>query len=150
MAKGSLAGDTGVKKENSNDEAELDITPMIDVTFLLLIFFMVTSTMDQNKPANVPPAAHGVGADTKDAVIISIIADAGPGSERIILGDGSGGEETANMELVRRYVQAGLNEGKSLILIKADRDAKEGKVQEVFKALADFEGVPFAIGVQDQ
>ena len=30
-------------------EGELDITPMIDVTFLLLIFFMVSSTM-QGKP----------------------------------------------------------------------------------------------------
>mgnify|MGYP003325625382 CR=1 FL=1 len=27
------------------EDAEMDITPMIDVTFLLLIFFMVTSTM---------------------------------------------------------------------------------------------------------
>ena len=73
MAKGSLGGDSIKKKKK--DEAELDITPMIDVVFLLLIFFMVTSTMDDQKAANVPPAKHGVGADANKATIISILAD---------------------------------------------------------------------------
>ena len=35
----------GLGRAKKKDEADLDITPMIDVTFLLLIFFMVTSTM---------------------------------------------------------------------------------------------------------
>ena len=45
------------------EEAELDITPMIDVTFLLLIFFMVTSTMQGKPDLDVPPVKHGVGVD---------------------------------------------------------------------------------------
>ena len=39
MAKGSLGGNAGIKKKK-NEDADLDITPMIDVVFLLLIFFM--------------------------------------------------------------------------------------------------------------
>ena len=148
MAKGSLGGDAGIKKKKK-DEAELDITPMIDVVFLLLIFFMVTSTMDEQKAANVPPAVHGVGADANKATIVSVLADSGGGNARVVLGDSSDGEEVVNLELVRRYVQAGFNEGKELCIVKAERDVTEGKVQEVLKVLIDIEGLRFAVGVQD-
>jgi len=149
MAKGSLGGDTGFKKKKKSDEAELDITPMIDVVFLLLIFFMVTSTMDDQKAANVPPAEHGIGVDTNSATIVSVLADPGGGTARIVLGDGPDGEEIVNLELVRRAVQAGFNEGKELCIVKAERDVKEGRVQEVMKVLAEIEGLRFAVGVQD-
>jgi biopolymer transport protein ExbD len=148
MAKGSLGGDAGIKKKK-NEDADLDITPMIDVVFLLLIFFMVTSTMDDQKAANVPPAVHGVGADANKATIVSVIADSAGGVGRVILGDDPGGEEIVNLDLVRRAVQAGFNDGKELVIIKAERDVKEGRVQEVLKVLADIDGLKFAIGVQD-
>jgi biopolymer transport protein ExbD len=148
MAKGSLGGDAGIKKKK-NEDADLDITPMIDVVFLLLIFFMVTSTMDDQKAANVPPAEHGVGVDANKASIVSVVADEAGGIGRVILGDDPSGEEIVNLDLVRRYVQAGFNEGKELVIIKAERDVKEGRVQEVLKVLADIDGLKFAIGVQN-
>lgn len=148
MAKGSLGGDAGIKKKK-NEDADLDITPMIDVVFLLLIFFMVTSTMDDQKAANVPPAEHGVGVDANNATIVSVVADEAGGTGRVILGDDPSGEEIVNLELVRRYVQAGFNEGKELVIIKAERDVKEGRVQEVLKTLAEIDGLKFAIGVQN-
>ena len=43
-----------VRKKNPEPDTEIDITPMIDVTFQLLIFFMVTSTMQGNPPAEIP------------------------------------------------------------------------------------------------
>jgi biopolymer transport protein ExbD len=148
MAKGSLGGDAGFKKKKP-EEADLDITPMIDVVFLLLIFFMVTSTMDDQKTANVPPAEHGIGVDTNAATIISVVANPGGRSARVVLGDDPEGEEAGNLEVVRRYVQSGFNEGKELCILKAERDVKEGKVQEVLKILAEIEGLKFAVGVQN-
>ena len=41
-----------VKKKVSDDE--LDMTPMVDVTFLLLIFFMVTAAFNLQKSLEVP------------------------------------------------------------------------------------------------
>ena len=35
-------------------EAEMDMTPMVDVTFLLLIFFMVTATFTMQKSLEIP------------------------------------------------------------------------------------------------
>lgn len=34
---------------------EMDLTPMVDMTFLLLIFFMVTASFSQQKTLQVPP-----------------------------------------------------------------------------------------------
>ena len=44
--------------ENTDDKRETtesDMTPMVDVTFLLLIFFMVTAAFTLQKSLNVPP-----------------------------------------------------------------------------------------------
>lgn len=148
MAKRSMSGD-GLSKKKSNDEADLDITPMIDVTFLLLIFFMVASKMDPQKTANVPPARHGIGADGRGSTFVTVLADAGGGPGRVILGDGPDGDEAMNLELVKSYVQNGLQEGKETCIIKADRDVAEGRVQDVLKALGEIEGLKFAVGVKD-
>ena len=40
--------------EQNSNEAEMDMTPMVDVTFLLLIFFMVTATFRMQKSFEVP------------------------------------------------------------------------------------------------
>ena len=42
------------KVERGGDD-ELDMTPMVDVTFLLLIFFMVTAAFSLQKSLEVPP-----------------------------------------------------------------------------------------------
>lgn len=42
------------------DQADIDMTPMLDVTFIMLIFFIVTTSfakefgMDVNRPSNAP------------------------------------------------------------------------------------------------
>ncbi len=42
-------------KRTESDFEELDMTPMVDVTFLLLIFFMVTASFSIQKSIEVPP-----------------------------------------------------------------------------------------------
>jgi biopolymer transport protein ExbD len=145
----SISGGSGFKKKISKaDEADLDITPMIDVTFLLLIFFMVTSTMQPESVVDVPPANFGVGKDANTSTIVTILAPEGGGVARVLLGDGSG-DEARSMETVTAYVQAGKAAGKRQVIIKADRDVRHGKVQEVLKALGEIEDLKFAVGVEE-
>ena len=86
-------------RKRATVEADLDITPMIDVTFLLLIFFMVTSTM-QTPDLDVPAAKHGVGVDSSGAIILQI--KSGSPSPTIFLDDKTEG----TLEEVRARVEA--------------------------------------------
>lgn len=43
-----------VPKDNSRVDEEMDMTPMVDVTFLLLIFFMVTASFTLQKSMDLP------------------------------------------------------------------------------------------------
>ena len=49
--------DTAAESDANKDSAdnEMDMTPMVDVTFLLLIFFMVTAAFSLQKSIEVPP-----------------------------------------------------------------------------------------------
>jgi len=51
-AKASVKLDLGEKREV--EEAEMDMTPMVDVTFQLLIFFMVTAAFAMQKSIEIP------------------------------------------------------------------------------------------------
>jgi biopolymer transport protein ExbD len=41
-------------KKRKREEQEMDMTPMVDVVFLLLIFFMVTAAFSQQKSLEIP------------------------------------------------------------------------------------------------
>ena len=54
-------------KKEKIPEDELDMTPMVDVTFLLLIFFMVTASFTLQKSIPQPPASSDAPSlNTKD------------------------------------------------------------------------------------
>lgn len=63
---------TAQRPRRRAEEAEMDMTPMIDVTFQLLIFFMLTNHLANPAPTLVPEAAHGRGVDAegRQAIVI--------------------------------------------------------------------------------
>jgi biopolymer transport protein ExbD len=63
-------------------EADMDMTPMVDVTFLLLIFFTVTAAFALQKALEVPPVDDEKAAQEqsvedleKDSIVIRIDGD---------------------------------------------------------------------------
>ena len=55
---------------------EITLTPMIDVVFLLLIFFMVTTTFNRETELKIKlPEAHGTEVTEQKRIILSIDAD---------------------------------------------------------------------------
>ena len=59
---------------NPRDELQLDITPLIDVVFLLLIFFMVSTTFEHESEVNItlPEASKEIAQAKPDAINIAI------------------------------------------------------------------------------
>jgi biopolymer transport protein ExbD len=49
------------RKRHIDDEAEINITPMLDIVFIMLIFFIVTTSfvkeqgLEVSRPSNAPP-----------------------------------------------------------------------------------------------
>ncbi len=147
------SGTSGSRRDRSGQDDELDLTPMIDVTFLLLIFFMITSTMQGTPDLDVPAAKYGVGIPTSGTIIITIRAGADEGDRAtILLGDGKGPE--GSIDDVRDYVEKQIKENKTDVIVKADRNVKHGLVQQVLKAVAevakDVEGLKYSFGVRDE
>ncbi|MEO1889534.1 MAG: biopolymer transporter ExbD [Cycloclasticus sp.] len=60
-------------KKKQNEEFDLNLTPLIDVVFLLLIFFMVTTTFDRETQLKIElPQASGETKKALDVLEISI------------------------------------------------------------------------------
>jgi len=51
-------------RKPQTDFEEMDLTPMVDVTFLLLIFFMITASFSMQKSFDFPPAQKDEGASS--------------------------------------------------------------------------------------
>jgi biopolymer transport protein ExbD len=70
------------RRARSRAEAEMDMTPMVDVTFLLLIFFTVTAAFALQKSLEVPPvnddeaaASQSVDELEKDSIVVRVDGD---------------------------------------------------------------------------
>ncbi len=61
-------------KYDDSEDIEVDMSPMIDMVFLLLIFFIVASTViDEKVPIEIPKAAYSkVPDDTTGRLVISV------------------------------------------------------------------------------
>lgn len=53
-----------------DEEDELDMTPMIDMTFLLLIFFMVTSSVSRSVNLELPASMTGRAEETQTRIVL--------------------------------------------------------------------------------
>lgn len=151
MASRSLFNDAGGSfgGRRKPPEGDLDITPMIDVTFLLLIFFMVSSTMRGKPDIDLPVARHSLGIDALGAAVVTIRAPASTAeAPRIVLGDVRGDEGDVND--VRRYVEDKVREGLRQVVLKAEGDVPHGLVEEVAKQIKSVEGVELFMGVGEK
>ena len=147
----SLFSDSETSGRQPEAELGMDITPMIDMTFLLLIFFMVTSTMQVEARLQMPAATHGAGVPLEKAVVISIFKT---GDDPQIVAGADPDKPTLLAAEVGGYVAEGIKAGKTTVIIKADRDIPSGFVEEIARSANEAapEGVElsFFVGVQDK
>src|SRR5687768_3139081 len=74
--------------DDSHQDNDVDMTPMIDCIMLLLIFFMTTSKMNAQGAIPVPEARHGSEADPRKSIMISIFEAKSGKEAEVVLGDG--------------------------------------------------------------
>jgi biopolymer transport protein ExbD len=145
--------DVPLVRRARTDDSEMDITPMIDVTFLLLIFFLVCSTPDQQSSVDLPKARYGTGVDKKNSVVITV-SDEGIDTAPVYLADGKiaaarlTDDPDEQAKLIERAVLRGRdNESKENVLVKADRNVAHREIARVIKAVSRVEGAKIFLAV---
>ncbi len=111
------------KRFHEDDEAEVDMTPMLDIVFIMLIFFIVTTSFvkEAGFDINKPQAAQ---ATKKPSANIFIAVDK---SGRIHME-----KRVVDIKRVRANVERMLAESpEAAVMIMGDIDAKHGVIIKV-------------------
>ncbi len=105
-------------RQSSTEQPEINLTSLIDVVFLLLIFFMITTTFQHSTALKValPEASNTEQEQAPDTVILTISVDGQFAIDDVVLA--SNDLETVRSALASRWQQ---NEGATLV-INADGD----------------------------
>ncbi|MCB1120508.1 MAG: biopolymer transporter ExbD [Verrucomicrobiae bacterium] len=121
------------RKKRPQPEEEFQMAPMIDMVFLLLVFFMCVSTLAQaEKPDAVKdlPESHAseVPDDISDRGIISVQTDG-----TLYLGSSE-----MSLEQLKSRIEAEIKGNPDLqIMVRADKATPFGEVKKVLKACAE-------------
>jgi biopolymer transport protein TolR len=124
------------------DDTEMDITPMIDCTFLLLIFFLLTFKADEGAAIALPPAKYGIPVPSKNAVVLTITKADGERPANVFTGnttDSSALVDSRDLKALEEEVTAYVEKEatrsrKTYVLIKAAADVKHRDVARVARA----------------
>src|SRR5688572_29333399 len=116
-----------LSKHRRQTTARMNMTPMIDVTFLLLIFFMtVTQVSEVNKEQMELPKQKGA-EDQAPAALIINVTEAG---EVIVAGDKITTARLASM-LGEQIAQAGGDPNRIRVVLRADARGTSAAVNDV-------------------
>lgn len=121
---------TGLMKKRGDDVAgEIDLTPMLDVVFILLIFFIVTSVFVTEAGIDVSkPEASTAEARSKDLILIAVSGDGQ------IWIDG----EQLDPRFIRSRFERRLAETPNAsVVIQGDRAAQNEHVMTILRAARD-------------
>ena len=132
-------------RSERRDEVDLDITPLIDVVFLLLIFFMVSTTFEHNSEINItlPSSSKSVTEKKPNAVNVSLYAQGNIYINGEVISNGQ--IETIKMALSDALV--GLKEPP--IIINADSNATHQSVVRIMDAASQLGLVKITFATQD-
>ena len=111
-------------RKRAAEEAEINITPMLDIVFIMLIFFIVTTSfvkelgVDLDRPSNAPVK------EEKRSEVIPVRIEA---NGQIFVED-----RLVNVEAVRANIVTGLaSKPNATVVVIADRDADSGYIVTV-------------------
>jgi biopolymer transport protein ExbD len=131
----SLDDNPLVPRRPAHDEAKFDITAMIDLVFMMNIFFLVTTVTAALAEIDLPAARHCAPADRDTSVLLTIMAgpDRGPGLLSIDEGpqDLSLADIDVHEPKIRAAVEAGVRANKNTVLIKAEKKVRLKDVSRV-------------------
>ena len=129
-----------MKKRDDEGPGEIDLTPMLDVVFILLIFFIVTSVFVTEAGIEVSkPEASTAEPKSKDLILIAVSPDGD------IWIDG----EQVDPRFIRSRFELRLAEApNSSVVIQGDRAATNEHVMAILRAAREAEITSVSISTE--
>ena len=107
-----------IRRQRQEEESQIDLTPMLDVVFIMLIFFIVTASFINEKTIDVqrPPITDQPPPDQENK---NIVFNVGPNGDIVL------GERRIDIRSVRANVERLRAENpEAKVIISADPKAK--------------------------
>ena len=117
---------TGKQRSSSDDESDINLTPMLDVVFIMLIFFIVTATFIKQAGIDVTRP------DAKTALkkpLVSVLVAVGPKGD-IWIDKTRVDENTVRAHIERLHAE----NPKGGIVVQVDKEARYEQVKAVLDA----------------
>ena len=131
------------------EETAMEMTPMIDVTFQLLIFFMFANQLANPSPIEVPEARYGRGMTTDGVQMILVDAEG-----QCYLGESTKPENVApSLAAALEEVRANADQaGEPLeVIINAHKKARHQSIRRLVDGLEEISGIGnVRLGVEEQ
>ncbi len=125
------------RNRDRRDETTIELTPLIDVVFLLLIFFLITTSFvrpEQQEssaqiPVNLPSGVSGKAISDGERLILTVTEDG-----NIRLEDGTLVEGATLAEQLRELHKTSPD---AAILLRGDTSARHGNVVEILDTIKE-------------
>ena len=109
------------------DEPTIELTPLIDVVFLLLIFFLITTSFARDRESAIPidlaEASEGTSASQGKSFTLSVTGQGG-----VVV---DGGEAVSGQDLQQRLQQIHQESPEARVLLRGDKEAAHGRILEI-------------------
>ncbi len=122
---------------------KIDMTPMVDVAFLLLIFFMSTSQFDppQKVPVSIPDSHSNLKVPESNVLILSIAKD-----NQLLWQVGKNPQEFTDMASLEQLVTEQRRRNPMLrVAIKADKESDYGTMEDVMGIMQKTNTITFSL-----
>jgi biopolymer transport protein ExbD len=139
-----------IVRKNLHEDAEFDITAMIDLVFMMNIYFLVTFLTVALGEVDLPSAKNVTPLDPDTAVMFTVLAGLNDESVTVNLADRPESEQISDDEeqdqAIHAAVEQGAAAGKTAVLIKAE---KHVSLRQLFRLMsaATVEGMKIHVGV---
>ena len=150
---GSTGFDELVLRQPHREPPEFDMTAMVDLVFMMNIYFLVTFVTVALSGVDLPSASHVAPLDADSAVVLTVVG--GDGKPVVVfLGDREQGEAIRDAEQqeerIRAAVEQGVAEGKTDVLLKAEKKLRLGDLFRISSAASSVEGLKLNVAVMEK
>ncbi|HET9251255.1 MAG TPA: biopolymer transporter ExbD [Candidatus Eisenbacteria bacterium] len=122
---------------------KIDMTPMVDVAFLLLIFFMSTSQFDppQKVQIKIPESHSNLKVPESDVMVLSISKD-----NEILYQIGKNPQELTDLGSLEQLVtEQRRRNPRTRVAIRADKESEYGVMEDVMAIMQKTNTISFSL-----